>query len=603
MSEKIEPTMTISRPGDFDTYRTMVEKQIEKLNTILRNVLNDNEATAEIPVGPEAEIFAESFHLLQKISTFASQQRPVSGMQSPIEEGISEKELASAALRCISDTVFILDPSGRIVYFNDAAAELEDKVKAPDFAGKKLSEVLTLMNEGTMEPCDKFCDIIEEGGSKEYCCLLVREKVGERKVMVRGECLKSSADALLGILIIIRDITQQEQMEEELLKVRKLESIGLLAGGIAHDFNNILTGIITNLFMARMSVYQNEEACQLIADAEKAAFKATRLTKQLLTFSQGGAPVKEHIVVSQLVEETVGFSLSGSNVDYRLHFSDDLWTVEVDKGQIDQVLNNLVINAAQAMAEGGTITISAENYILENETNADTTLKGKDLPLTDGNYVRIMVRDEGPGIPRKHIGKIFDPYFTTKQGNTGLGLTTAYSIIKKHAGHIEVESQFGNGAIFYCYLPAVMPEKDEENTDGVISEGEECGKVLVMDDDIIIRTVVEKLLKKTGYNVQSVTNGTDALRVYQDAYEADDPFQFVIMDLTIPGGMGGKETVVKLREFDNDATVIVFSGYSNDPILTNYSEYGFDGVLKKPFSTDELMHLIKNVGIHHKNGQ
>jgi len=608
MSEKIEPTATISRPVDFDNYRSMVEKQIERLNTFLKSFLQEKGTEKKYPDVPADDIFANSYKLLKEINGNLAGRSGVPGTDVGRESGLSaahvnKEGLAAAALRCISDAVFILDASGSIIYFNKAAETLGSKVAPAKFTGKKLAEVLSLVNERTMETCDKFSDVLnEEGGTKEHCCLLVHEGQSERTVTVRGETLRTSAGDLLGILVVIRDITQQEQMEEELLKVRKLESIGLLAGGIAHDFNNILTGIITNLFMARMSVYQNEEACQLIADAEKAAFKATRLTKQLLTFSQAGAPVKEHIIVSQLVEETVGFSLSGSNVDYKLHFEDDLWTVEVDKGQIDQVLNNLVINAAQAMSDGGTVTIAAENYILDNETVSDNALvKGKDLPLADGNYVRIMVRDEGPGIPRKHIGKIFDPYFTTKQDCTGLGLTTAYSIIKKHSGHIEVESQFGTGAVFYCYLPAVLPEKEENATESLEGETEMSGKVLVMDDDVIIRTVVEKLLKKTGYNVESVTNGTDALRVYQEAYDTGEPFQFVIMDLTIPGGMGGKETVVKLREFDKNATVIVFSGYSNDPILTNYKDYGFNGVLKKPFSTDELMHLIKNVGIKHEN--
>ena len=348
--------------------------------------------------------------------------------------------------------------------------------------------------------------------------------------------------------------------------------------------------------MARMSVVKNEEACQLIADAEKAAFRATRLTKQLLTFSMGGAPVKEQVSVSQLIEETVGFSLSGSNVDYLLDFEENLKPVEVDKGQIDQVINNLVINAAQAMPEGGTVTITAENCVVSGESESDNQVFSvPGLPLVDGEYIKISVRDDGPGIPRKHLDKIFDPYFSTKTGSTGLGLTTAYSIVKKHGGHIEVESRPGEGTAFSFFLPAVHEENPEDEQEEFV-EGKACGRVLVMDDDIIIRTVVEKLLRKAGYNVECVSNGEDALRRYSETFGTSTPFDFVLMDLTIPGGMGGKEAVVKIKEFDENAKVVVFSGYSNDPILSNFREYGFDGVLKKPFSTDELLLLIQNIG-------
>ncbi len=449
------------------------------------------------------------------------------------------------------------------------------------------------MDETTLEPCS-FNPEEFDGVPHERRCIQVNGETAFRSIEIRTQRFGTRDDEEPCMVFIMRDLSQQGRLEEELFKTRKLESVGMLAGGIAHDFNNILTGIITNLFMARMSSHNNEETCQLIADAEKAAFKATRLTKQLLTFSQNGAPVKERIVISQLIEETVGFSLSGSNVDYHLDLADNLWEVEIDKGQIDQVVNNLVLNAAQAMPDGGTVTISAENCTLTGKTSLDIILPGTKATFREGDYVRISVADEGPGIPRKHMDKIFDPYFTTKKGSTGLGLTSAYSIIKKHGGYIKVESQQGAGASFTLYLPAVSGETIE-------NEGEpadcvpDCGKVLVMDDDVIIRTVVEKLLKKSGYTVECVTNGTEALRSYEEAHKRNDPFQFVIMDLTIPGGMGGKETVVKLKELDKNAKVIVFSGYSTDPILVNFEEYGFDGVLKKPFSTEELMQLLKTI--------
>jgi len=519
-------------------------------------------------------------------------------INSPSGAGTSvdESDLLAFSLSCVSDAIFIVDKAGAVIASNGAAEKLCG-ISAGTLRGKRISEILTLIDESTLEEChDPSADIFVGEKPKERRCTMSIKGMDERTVIVRGEVMPGRDGKASGMALVIRDCTRQEQLEEELLRIRKLESVGMLAGGIAHDFNNILTGIITNLFMARMSACQNEEACNLIADAEKAAFRATRLTKQLLTFSQGGAPVKEKTSVGQLIEETVGFSLSGSNVDYKLNFSEELRQVEVDKGQIDQVLHNLIMNAAQAMPEGGTVTISAENWNSSMETGKENRSTVASGPLMDGEYVRISVRDEGPGIPRKHLGKIFDPYFSTKAGSSGLGLTTAYSIVKKHGGHMDVESQPGRGSVFSFYLPALPDVEEGEEKREKVVRNIERGNILVMDDDVIIRTVVDKLLKKSGYNVMSVTNGADALQAYMAAFNRNEPFQFVIMDLTIPGGMGGKETVLKMKEFDRNARVIVFSGYSNDPILTNYRDYGFDGVLRKPFSTDELMRLIQTIG-------
>ncbi|MBN1761092.1 MAG: response regulator [Chitinispirillaceae bacterium] len=598
MTEKKEPTATLSRTGSDETGHENTGRHLKTLAAIMNGLLKGN----IVPFDP-AELctdtrFAEVFNLLHELAVKLSDagDRDRSFPKTDTAK-TGDREMLLPVFAAITDAVFVLDNNGSIVLCNPAAEELCRKPAAA-MRGKKIPEMLTLINELTLEPCADFKETLaNEECPKEQRCQLMAEGGGAEKIVsMHSEVLSDSARKPLGIVVIIRDCTQQELFEEKLLRIRKLESVGLLAGGIAHDFNNILTGIITNLFMARMSVFKNEEACQLIADAEKAAFKATRLTKQLLTFSMGGAPVKEQISVSQLIEETVGFSLSGSNVDYRLNFDEELKPVEVDKGQIDQVVNNLVINAAQAMPEGGTVTIVAENCTLSGKSEADNQVFSvPGLPLVEGEYVKISVRDDGPGIPRKHLGKIFDPYFSTKTGSTGLGLTTAYSIVKKHGGHIEVESRPGEGTVFSFFLPAAS-EESSENRQEKFEEGKACGKVLVMDDDLIIRTVVEKLLKKTGYNVECVSNGEDALRIYNDALAADDPFKFVLMDLTIPGGMGGKETVTKIKDFDENAKVIVFSGYSNDPILSNFKEYGFDGVLKKPFSTDELLVLIQNIG-------
>ncbi len=598
MAEKKEPTVTLSRAGSDENGSSDTRRHLKTAATILQGFLQGN----AVPFDP-AELctddrFRELFDLLQSlVNGQKTASAPRENISVDNDQNSGNDKILLPVFAAITDAVFVLDNDGWIMLCNPAAEEL-CKTTLGSMRGRKISSVVNLINELTLEPCAEIKEFLahEEGSREQRCQLAAGGDGSEKTVTMHAEVLRNSARQPLGIVVIIRDCTQQELFEEKLLRIRKLESVGLLAGGIAHDFNNILTGIITNLFMARMSVFKNEEACQLIADAEQAAFKATRLTKQLLTFSMGGSPVKELISVSQLIEETVGFSLSGSNVDYRLTFDENLKAVEVDKGQIDQVLNNLVVNAAQAMPEGGTVTITAENCTHSGESDADKQVFFvPGLPLVEGEYVKISIRDDGPGIPRKHLGKIFDPYFSTKTGSTGLGLTTAYSIVKKHGGHIEVESFPGEGTVFSFFLPAAKEEGDEDHEE-ILQGGTECGKVLVMDDDIIIRTVVEKLLRKTGYNVECVSNGDDALRVYNDAFTANDPFKFVLMDLTIPGGMGGKETVTKIKEFDENAKVIVFSGYSNDPILSNFKEYGFDGVLKKPFSTDELLSLIQNIG-------
>ena len=511
-----------------------------------------------------------------------------------IQDALAEqKEHLSVTLKSITDAVITLDNQGKILLFNKAA-ELMTGWSQEECEGKEFSEIVNILDEKGHAPVHDFCNKnFTSQKSTENRCFVVARDGSERIVMYHRAMLKSKNGIDIGVVIVFRDITEQERLEEELFKVRKLESVGLLAGGIAHDFNNILTAISTNLFMARMSVGDSHESYKLMSEAESAVFRATRLTKQLLTFSSGGAPVKENASIKNLIEDTVGFSLSGSNIDYQLQIAEDLYNADVDKGQIDQVLNNLIINAAQSMPEGGNVLIKADNFNMKEE-GVPTRRSQRHLSLKEGNYVKIAIKDEGCGIPRKIIGKIFDPYFTTKEKGTGLGLTTAYSITQKHGGYIDAESRVGKGSTFTLYLPASSAQSETE-------EEKKCtalngtGRVMIMDDDAIVRTVVEKLLKRAGFRVNGVQNGVQAMKLYKDASESGDPFSLVIMDLTIPGGMGGKDAVKKLREFDPEARVIVFSGYSNDPILANYKEYGFDGVLKKPFSTKELTCVINKV--------
>ncbi len=380
-------------------------------------------------------------------------------------------------------------------------------------------------------------------------------------------------------------ILERQRMQEELVKSSKLESLGTLAGGIAHDFNNILTVISGNISLAKMAFQLDDELAELLLEIEKAAIQARDLTQQLLTFSKGGAPIKETVSIRNLLLDTSRFVLRGSNVRCQDYLPYDLWPVSIDKGQISQVMNNLIINADQAMPEGGFIQLSATNLEVY-----DNTLPGLDA----GKYIKITIKDQGIGIPPQHLNKIFDPYFTTKQKGHGLGLATVYSIIKKHKGDIKVTSQFGRGTTFDIYLPASEQGLMESNiAHDTIRPGH--GRILIMDDEETVRITLARILKQLGYESISSTNGHQAINLYNQAFEAGQAFDLVIMDLTIPGGMGGKETIKKLRDIDPGVKAVVSSGYSNDPIMANYNNYGFAGVLPKPFLVENMYQVLNEI--------
>ncbi|RJP61239.1 MAG: response regulator [Candidatus Auribacter fodinae] len=383
-------------------------------------------------------------------------------------------------------------------------------------------------------------------------------------------------------LKLARELYEREKLENEILKARKLESIGILAGGIAHDFNNILTSILGNIMLLKQFITPDEAHAGFISNVEKASERAKDLTQQLLTFSKGGAPIKKAASISDLIQDSVNFVLKGSNVKPRFIIQDAIYPVEIDEGQINQVINNLIINADQAMPDGGEIIVRCENIILEEKQIPD---------LKQGKYVKITIQDHGHGISEKHLSKIFDPYFTTKNNGTGLGLATTYSIIKRHDGAITVESQEGLGTSFYIYLPASTKNIQKKNTDTVeIVKGN--GKILIMDDDPMVRATISDMVAHLGYQVTDVKDGIEAIEIYRDSVERNDFFDVVIMDLTIPGGMGGKEAVTKLLQINPDANCIVSSGYSNDPVMSKFQDYGFKGILRKPVTITELSSVL-----------
>src|SRR5262245_6955259 len=378
----------------------------------------------------------------------------------------------------------------------------------------------------------------------------------------------------------------RQRMEEELLKARKIKSVGILAAGIAHDFNNLLTGILGYVSLAKVVAQTDAKVVVYLTEAEQACQQATALTQQLLTFAKGGAPVRHTISLVELLKECVGFVLRGANVRGDLQIATDLWPVDVDAGQINQVIHNVVLNAMQAMPGGGTVQVQAENVLLA---------AGVPFPLSEGRYVKITVQDSGCGIPKEVLSNIFDPYFTTKAEGSGLGLATAYAIVIKHEGYITIASEVGVGTTVVIYLPTsqkVPVSAQAHYAPGPLSGS---GRILVVDDEEVVRNVLRQLLKSLGYTVECVQDGTEAVAAYRRAQAAGQPFSVVILDYTIPGGMGGLEALAHLRAIDPQVTALISSGYANSPVMADWAYYGFSGVVAKPYTVAQLQEALHHV--------
>lgn len=383
-------------------------------------------------------------------------------------------------------------------------------------------------------------------------------------------------------VVVVRDISERKRTEEQLLKSQKLESLGILAGGIAHDFNNLLGGIFGNIDLAAECTRENNTA-QYLSKAMSTIERARALTRQLLTFSKGGIPIQKIGSLFPYIQEIAQFALSGSNVVCRFNVPHDLWTCNFDKNQVGQVIENLIINAQQAMPEGGKIDVAARNIVLEENEHP---------LLPKGKYVKISVKDSGVGIPNEIISKIFDPFFTTKSKGHGLGLATSHSIIHRHNGYMNVESEVGKGSVFYIYLPAT----GETGLPLIKSESKQHkgkGTILVMDDEVVIQEVLSNMLKKFGYTVVCKENGKDAVCYASSENRARRHLTAMIFDLTVPDGMGGKEAVAEIRKFEKDIPVFVASGYAEDPVMKNPSFYGFTASLCKPFTQIELSEVFE----------
>ncbi len=499
-----------------------------------------------------------------------------------------EKERLLITLESIAEGVIATGTDGCVTLMNRVAERLTGW-EMKQAIGKPICEVLSLLGDKELNSCtDLLRDALRgDGGAERFHKTMILTQNGEeRLVSLSAAPIVGQEEDVAGAILVFRDITNEKKLEEEMFKSARIDSLGLLAGGIAHDFNNLLTTILGNIGLTTLSLKEKPDLQQQLAQAEKACLKARDITQQLMTFAKGGAPIKKIVSIADLVREDVEFALRGSNITSEIRIDDGLWLAEVDRSQISQVLNNLIINAKQAMPQGGKITVRARNFHLP-ERNP--------VPLEPGDYIQISVIDEGMGIPPAHLNRIFDPYFTTKQTGSGLGLASSYAITKKHGGHLGVYSKLGEGSTFTLYLPAVIEAKPADTDEGALQEGSLKAKVLVMDDDESIRKLVAQLLARLNLPFETASDGEEALALYKAAKKNGTPFDVVIMDLTVPGGMGGAEAMSALLEFDPEVKAIVSSGYSIDSAMAEHQKHGFKAVMPKPFELRTLVNTIKEV--------
>jgi len=480
------------------------------------------------------------------------------------------------------ESIFIFDNNNRLTFANNAGIRLLGAEELDVIIGNSLQDFVHPSDYESVE--DSIAEML---GNHHEIPLTERRfiRVDGSVVDVEMVAIPIAYPNSAGIQIVVLDISERKRIETERLRVQRIESIGVLAGGIAHDFNNILTGILGNIDLAKAFSAQESKALRFLYNAQSAATRAKELTQKLLTFSKGGVPLKTPTSISEIITDSVNFILSGSNISFEYSQPDDLWAVNIDVVQFRQVIENLTINAHQSMPKGGLFTIKAENVLWKKEHA---------VLLENKMYVMVTVNDQGMGISKDNQERIFDPYFTTKDRGSGLGLATVYSIIKKHNGLITVESEPGRGATFFIYVPATdeLPEIEPEHEDPPRTG---IGRILVMDDEEMVRKVAVEMLSILGFDASSVRDGQEAIEAYVSAKGSDKPIDVVIMDLTVPGGMGGEEAIVKLLEINPDIKAIVSSGYSNNPVLAKYYDYGFMGTIAKPFNLGELSDVLYKV--------
>ena len=575
-----------SRPGDLcDTpqcpLRQVLAGKEFVSNDVIKKQSDGNTVNYIVTARPYLDSQGELIGIIENF-------QDISRLKEYEKQLSDEKERLAVTLNSIGDGVISTTIDGIIVMLNRVAQSLTGW-RQDEAAGSKLNDVFHMEEaDSGNQITDLVKNVIATKQAVEFSGnYILRARDGKEYLIEDSAApIFDRTSEVMGVVIVFRDVTNEKRIEEELQNARKIESIGVLAGGIAHDFNNILTAITGNISLAKMLTDPENKVQARLEEAEKACLSATALTQQLITFSKGGAPIKRTTSIRQLLEDSTGFALRGSNVKCDFGIQGDLQPCDIDDGQISQVVNNIIINANQSMPEGGIIKVNAENCSVDESDN---------LPLKEGEYVKISIQDKGIGIAPENINRIFDPYFSTKEKSSGLGLASSYSIIKNHGGHIGVDSKVGEGTTFTVYLPASLSVALNTEVKRIAPEtsmsGE--GRILIMDDEEPVRNAVNDMLEYLGYETDLAVEGKEAIAMSKLALESGSPYAAVILDLTIPGGMGGRETIKHLREMDPDVNAIVSSGYSSDPIMADHEKYGFSGIIIKPYRISDLADVLK----------
>ena len=512
--------------------------------------------------------------------------RDITDRKAMEDEIFSEKERLLVTLKSIGDGVIATDISGKIILMNKVAEELTGW--AFEEAGEKaISGVFNIINEFTGEKCESPVDVVlKTGESTELANHTVLVSRKEEKFLIADSAapIKDRNNNILGAVLVFRDITEKQRMLDHLEKVHKLDALGLLAGGIAHNFNNLLGGIFGYIELAELSS-DDKEVKGYLSQALAVSRRAKGITHQLLTFAKGGDPLREKVAIKTFIEDIVQFILTGYDTAVLFDMKEDLGQSEIDKNQISLAVNNIIMNACQAMSSGGKVILSGENVSFS---------AGEHVSLKEGKYIKISIRDEGEGISSEILPRVFDPFFTTRKDGQGLGLSVAHSIISKHDGFIDVISKEGEGSTFILYLPSSEKESPGFSVEKSKLQ-KEVGTVLVMDDEPFLRDVMGQLLRKIGYIPVMTKNSQEALQAFEKAEKEGSPFSIVLLDLTIPGGKGGKELVKDLINIRPSLKAVAISGYSDDPVIARPKDFGFIGSLKKPFTKKELSAALSEI--------
>jgi PAS domain S-box-containing protein len=517
---------------------------------------------------------------------------PMVALRRALGQLAREKERAQVTLRSIADGVITTDADGNVEFMNRHAEGMTGWSRE-EAAGRPVRVVFRVLDGRTgQELSDPLAERQADSRAGEQNVLVARD--GTRRLIDDSvAAIRGGARGIAGAVLVFRDVTAKVRKEEELVKWQKLESLGTLAGGIAHDFNNFLAAILGNISLAKQILDPGSKAVARLEAAERASDRASELAGKLLTFAKGGKPVRERIVLEGFVRDSALLAARGTPVRCEFEIEEDLWGTDADAGQVGQAIGNLVINAVQAMPGGGTVRIRGANVIIG---------QGEMAYVKPGPYVRIEVADTGVGIPARNLKRIFDPYFTTRENGMGLGLTTAYHIMKNHGGNLFVKSEPGTGTTVSLYFPAsteVLPRIVEAERE---SARDGKWRVLVMDDEDLVRDMAIGMLEHLGYEARGARDGSEAIGMYKDAATEGTPFDLVVMDLTVPGKMGGKEASARLLRMCPDARVIVCSGYSSDPVMSDHTAYGFLGMLGKPFHMEELKRVVEQA-LHFQRGE